>query len=219
MTTETKVLIGIGAVTVAILSAGIFFLNKPVPVDLSSVPQVDQKVLIRPDSHQTGPKNAKVTFVEFGDYQCPACGVVYPTVKQLEEEYKGKVNFVFRNYPLPQHNNAMIAAEAAEAAGEQGKYWQMHDKLFSTQGDWSNNSNPLDLFDNYAKDLKLNVDQFTKAVQTNKFNKKISADKQDGVTVNIQYTPSFFINGHLIGGAATYDTLRNAIESQLNSKK
>ena len=117
MTTETKILAAIGLVTVGIMAAGIFFLSKPVSTDLSEARQVNQSILVKPDSSQTGPKDARVTFVEFGDLQCPACAQALPTIQKLKEEYRGKVNFVFRHYPLPQHKNAVISAMAAEAAG------------------------------------------------------------------------------------------------------
>jgi protein-disulfide isomerase len=99
---------------------------------------VDSALLVKGDSHMTGQTNAKVTFVEFGDYQCPACALVAPMIKNVLSEYKDNkdVNFVYRHYPLPQHTNAVPAAMAAEAAGEQGKYWEMHDRLYENQKDW-----------------------------------------------------------------------------------
>lgn len=215
MNQETKVLIGITLVTVAIVLAGILFLNKSNPVDFSNAKKADQKILVRPDNHRKGPKDAKVTVVEFGDFQCPACGAAQPTVRQLEREYKDTVAFIFRHYPLPQHQNAFIAAQAAEAAGEQGKFWEMHDKLYDTQNAWSNSKGALDIFAGYAKDLKLNVDQFRKAVTTNKFKNKIMADEQDGGTIGINSTPTFYINGYEFPGAIPYDQFKSAIDTLL----
>src|SRR5271154_7108858 len=141
---EAKGLIITGLVTLLILGGGIFLLSKG-----SSAPQkptpVNPAILVHSDSHQTNP-GAKVTVVEFGDYQCPACEAAYPITKEVLANYGNKINFVFRNFPLPQHANAEVAAEAAEAANAQGKFWEMHDKLYDTQNDWADLSNPLDKF-------------------------------------------------------------------------
>src|SRR5436190_204493 len=127
MTNENKILIGIGVVTLLLVGVAVFSLggNKSTNGDdtISQTPK-DMKTLIRSDSHTSGPKNAKVTVVEFGDFQCPACGTAYPVVTQIEKAYEGKVLFVFRNYPLPVHANSKVAAEAAEAAGAQGKFFE-----------------------------------------------------------------------------------------------
>src|SRR3989344_7162591 len=154
MTQEIKILLGIGIATLLIMAGGIFFLSK----DQASVPEVkpvDMNLLIRENSHQTSSESAKVTLVEFGDYQCPACSIAHFAVKKIINDYPGRVNFVSRQYPLPQHSNAMIAAEVAEAAGDQGKFWKMHDKLYENQDKWSGSSNALDIFIGYAKDLGL----------------------------------------------------------------
>ena len=108
-----------------------------------------------------GPKNAPVTIVEFSDFQCPFCGRVVPTLKQLEEQYKGKVRVAFKNQPLPFHPNARPAAEAALAANEQGKFWEMHDKLFANQ-------QALDraALEKYAQELGLDMDKFKAALDS-----------------------------------------------------
>ena len=216
MTTETKVLAGIGVITVGILTAGIFFLSKPVPTDLSGARQVNSEILVKIDSSQTGPTDAKVTLVEFGDFQCPACAQTQPVVNKLKEEYKGKVNFVFRHYPLPQHKNAVIAAQAAESAGEQKKFWEMHDALYENLSEWAEVDKPLNIFIKYARELSLNTDQFKKAIETEKFKSKVLKDEQDGGAAQIRYTPTFFINGRIIEGSSTYETLRGGIETELN---
>lgn len=103
----------------------------------SSKPKADLKLLIRPNSNKISTPSAKVTLVEFSDLQCPACAQAHPVVKQILEENKGNINFVYRHFPLSQHKNARIAAEAAEAAGEQGKFFEMVSKLFENQNKWS----------------------------------------------------------------------------------
>lgn len=216
MTTETKILAAIGLVTVGIMAAGIFFLSKPVSTDLSEARQVNQSILVKPDSSQTGPKDARVTFVEFGDLQCPACAQALPTIQKLKEEYRGKVNFVFRHYPLPQHKNAVISAMAAEAAGEQNKFWEMHDKLYENQAEWAETANALEIFVKYAKELSLDTNKFKKAVEDGKFKDKILRDEGDGAAAQIRYTPTFFINGKIVEGSSSFDVLKSGIDAELN---
>lgn len=126
MSGETKTLLGIGLATIIILAVGVFLVNKTSPIP-NSDETVDAKLLIRSNSNKISAPNAKVTLVEFGDFQCPACASAHPIVKQILNDHKGKITFVFRNFPLTQHKNARIAAEAAEASGEQNNYWKMYD--------------------------------------------------------------------------------------------
>jgi len=180
----------------------------------------DNQALVRASSHMTGKAGAKVTVVEFGDYQCPACGEAEPVVEQVIAAYKNNpdFNFVFRNFPLPQHGNAMISAEAAEAAAEQGKFWEMHNKLYQTQNDWADNASPLSLFAGYAQQLGLDVNKFQQEVQQNKFSGTISADQTDGLALNVNSTPTFFINGQAHPGVLTFDQFKSLIDPLLNSK-
>lgn len=216
MTTETKILAGIGLITVGIMGAGIFFLSKPASTDLSDARQVNQSILVKADSSQTGPVDAKVTLVEFGDFQCPACAQTLPTVQKLKNEYKDKVNFVFRHYPLPQHKNAVIAAMASEAAGEQNKFWEMHDMLYENQTEWAETEKPLEHFLKYAKELSLDMNKFKKAVEDEKFKDKVLRDEGDGAAAQIRYTPTFFINGRIVEGSSSFEILKSGIDTELN---
>lgn len=156
----------------------------------------DPSLLVRANSHMTGSASAKVTMVEFGDYQCPACGAAYPILKQITDKYAGNpdFNFVFRNFPLPQHPNAPIAAEAAEAAGAQGKYFEMLDQLYANQNQWVDSSNPLTFFLSYAGKIGLAADKFTADVAASKYASAISADQSDGNQLGVNATPTVFIN-------------------------
>ncbi len=158
---------------------------------------VDSKYLIRETSHTTGSRTAKVAMVEFGDYQCPACAAVSPYLKEVSDHYVGNPDFtfVFRNFPLPQHANALISAEAAEAAGAQGKYFEMHHLLYEKQNEWAEVANPLPIFEGYAKTIGLNVGKFSSEVNTKAYASMIEADAKDGNAVNINHTPTVFING------------------------
>lgn len=182
--------IGIGLGTIILLVGGVFLFSK----SGSTVKKVSNDLLIGKDSYQTDPK-AQVTLVEFGDYECPACATYNPLVKQLLADLPGQVNFVFRNFPLSQHANANISSYAAESAGLQGKFWEMHDKLYDSQNDWAQSSDAKSIFLGYAKDLGLNVAKFTEDLDSQKIKDKVSKDEADGNLLNINATPTFYVNG------------------------
>jgi protein-disulfide isomerase len=201
------------AVTLIILLGGVFALSGK-GGDTSSATKVDPKVLIGKTSFQTNPK-AKVTIVEFGDFQCPACGYTHTTTKQILKEYGTKINYVFRHFPLPQHEKALISAETAEAAGAQGKFFEMSDLLYENQSEWASSKNPMDEFIKYAKKLKLDTNKFQSSVENNKFSDKINADLSDGAKLNINSTPTFFINGEKMEEAATFANFKTRIDTLL----
>jgi protein-disulfide isomerase len=163
----------------------------------------------------TGPAGAPVQIVLFSDFQCPFCSKVEPTVKQILDTYKGKVRLTWRNYPLPFHNNAMPAAEAAMAAGEQGKFWEMHDKLFANQQALDRAS-----FEKYAGELGLDMNRFKAALDGGKMKEKIQADVTyaNGLPGGGMGTPTFFINGHKLAGAYPFDSFKSIIDAELKKK-
>ncbi len=210
MTNEAKILFWLGAGTVILLTAAVFFLNSNPPKTTQN-PQVESNLLIKDNSNKIATDSAKTTIVEFGDYQCPACKMAHPIINQVLKDYQGRVNFVFRHFPLPQHQNAFQAAEAAEAAGEQGKYFEMHNKLYENQDEWDENNNPLEIFLKYAQDLNLSVGQFKDSVTSNEFQQKISSDKNDGNALGLNSTPTFFINGTKMS-IFSYEEFKKRIE-------
>lgn len=168
-------------------------------------------VKITNTDHVLGSSNAKVTMVEYSDFQCPFCGRFFTTVKQAMTEYKDKIRFVYRNFPLDSiHPNARPAAEAAECAGEQGKYWEYHDKLFANQEKLADS-----LYPQLASELKLNVNKFNDCLKSDKYISKIDADYQQGITDGVQGTPHTLINGVAISGAVPYEQLKAAIDAAL----
>ncbi len=219
MSQEAKILSVVGVITLVIIVGAAIFLNggqQQQNQQTTTISKADQKLLVKSDSHQTQKPNAKVVLVEFGDYECPACGSAYPIVNEILSTYKNKIDFVFRNFPLTTvHQNAMIAAEAAEAAGAQGKYWEMHNKLYENQQEWGESTNPMDFFTNYAKELHLNVDQLVNDVQNKKYEKQIMADENDGNALGINATPTFFLNNQELVGVPTYNDLKNKIDALL----
>jgi protein-disulfide isomerase len=213
MTKEVKILLGVGVV---ILAGGIaLFASQPKPLDPSQ--PIDSTALVREGSRMTGAKDAKVTVVEFGDFQCPACATAAPIVKQVLAVYQSnpQFNFVFRNFPLPQHDNAEIAAEAAEAAGEQGKYWEMYDLLYQRQAQWQGESDPLNTFAGYATELGLNADSFRQSVADRKYSAVIDADSDDGDKAGVSGTPTFFLNGEKLDGIPSFEEFKQKIDEAL----
>lgn len=149
--------------------------------------------------HVFGDKNAKVTLVEYGDFQCPGCGAAYPFVKTLSEKYKGQLAFVFRNFPLTNlHPNARAAAAAAETAGLMGKYWEMHNILYENQDEWSSASadSRTNIYARYADQIGLDKKAFlAKLDNTSVVSKKINFDMALGRKLNINGTPTFYLDG------------------------
>jgi len=165
-------------------------------------------------SPSKGPKNAPLTVVIFSDFQCPFCSRVEPTLTQMEKEYNGKVRFVWKNYPLPFHNNAMPAAQAAMAANAQGKFWPMHDKLFANQ---QNLDRPN--LEKYAQEVGLDLAKFKADLDSNKYKDVVEAETKEGSAVGVNGTPAVFINGRKIGGAYPYDTFKKIADQELKKKK
>ncbi len=162
------------------------------------------------DGWVKGAKDAKVTIVEFSDFQCPFCGRVEPTLKQIEQTYGKDVRLVWRHEPLPFHPNAMPAAEAAEAAGAQGKFWQMHDLLFQGQRDLS----PAN-YEKWAEQLGLNMGKFKADVAANRFKDKIDADNKYAQSVGASGTPNFFIDGRQLVGAQPFEQFKSIIDEEI----
>ncbi|KAA0255742.1 hypothetical protein FBQ97_06640 [Acidobacteria bacterium ACD] len=152
--------------------------------------------------HSTGPVDAKVTVIEYADYQCPACASAQPVVKQLIGEYSDRVRFVFRDFPLEQiHPNALAAAEAAEAAETQGKYWEMHDKLFETQEEWKDLADPIPTFTGYATALGIDGSKFRAELTNHTYRPVVKASAAGALALGVNSTPTFFINGKRLRGA------------------
>lgn len=147
--------------------------------------------------HVRGKATAPVTLVEFGDFECPSCGYYYPMVEEVLRRYPDKVKLEFHHYPLIQmHAHALAAAMAAEAAADQGKYWEMHDLLYKNQAQWARNPNPESQFLAYAADLGLDANKFMRSLKSPDVEKRILEDIQRGSAAKVDGTPTFFVNGH-----------------------
>jgi protein-disulfide isomerase len=157
-----------------------------------------------------GAKNAKVTIVEFSDFQCPFCGKVEPALKQALDEYPNDVRIVWRNFPLPFHDHAMEAAEAAMAADAQGKFWPMHDKLFANQQALDRAS-----LDRYASEIGLDMAKFKGAMDSHTYKDGIMREITYGGTLGVTGTPGFFIDGDFKNGAAPYPAIKQVIDAEI----
>ncbi len=161
-----------------------------------------------------------VTLEEFGDYQCPPCGQLHPTLKKLKQEYGDRLNFIFRNLPLTKiHQNALLAAEAAEAARVQNRFWEMHDLLYENQSLWKDDVNPRSIFIQFAKDLDLNTWQFTRDMDGKQIQMRIEADEDAAAKQGIDGTPTILINGRqLRAEMTTPEGVRKGIEVMLSPR-
>lgn len=170
--------------------AGIFWFTK----NKADAPTANRTV--EASNHVQGKGTKNVTLIEYGDFECPACGQYYPIIKQVKEKYKDDITFQFRHFPLVQiHRNAMAAHRAAEAAGKQGKFFEMHDLLYEGQTIWKNSGNPAANFEGYATQLGLNLEQFKTDVASQEVNDIINADIRAGQAIGATSTPTFVLNG------------------------
>jgi protein-disulfide isomerase len=161
-----------------------------------------------------GPANAKVTIVIFSDFECPFCSKVEGTLRSLEEQYRGKVRFAFRNHPLPFHSHARLAAKAALAAGEQGRFWEYHDTLFAHQDALTRPA-----LERYAADLGLDLPRFRAALDEAVLDAALDADADDATRLHVQGTPTFFVNGRRIIGAQPLSVFRETVDKALADSK
>ncbi len=151
-------------------------------------------------NHTLGQGAKGVTLVEYGDYQCPACGTFHPVVKQIIEKYNADITFQFRNYPLEAiHSNARASARAAEAAHLQGKFWEMHDALYESQNSWSSVTDPFTAFKGFAQQIGItDLAKFEKDYRSSAVNDIINADLKEGQKESITSTPTFILDGEIL---------------------
>ncbi len=172
-----------------------------------------------PTQHVQGKGSGAVTLIEYGDYQCPFCGQYYPIVKQVQTEYNDKIFFQFRNFPLVSiHQNAFAGARAAEAAGLQNKFWEMHDALYESQSQWSSATDPTPFFKQYAQSLGLNVTQFQTDYASSKVNDLINADIAVANGLKITGTPAFFLDDKQVQIGGSVQDFEKVINAELAKK-
>ena len=166
------------------------------------------RIPVTPQDHSTGPQDAEIVLVEYGDYQCPYCGAAYPVVKDLLAEHEGRIRFVFRNFPLADmHPEAVDAAFLAEFAGEHGRYWEAHDLLFENQERLGRA-----LYEEICATLGLSLQELRAAAESEQYLPRIQADEEGGIRSGVNGTPTFFLNGtRLDGGTAALPAAVSAL--------
>lgn len=219
--TKTRWII-FAVICVLALGALIVFAKK----DKINVDSIDPAQIITGTNgdHVFGNKDSKVVLFEYGDFQCPGCGGAYPQLKTITEKYKGQIAFVFRNMPLTTiHPNALAGATAAEAASLQGKYWEMHDKLYEMQDDWSGASTSArtDIFVGYARDLGLDADKFKSDMVSKTVSDKIARDRAIADKLNVDSTPTVYVGSEKMDSATITDLVQqkgDLLIKKLNDK-
>ncbi len=170
-----------------------------------------QTFTVTKQDHVKGPANAKVTLIEYSDFQCPFCGRFLPTVQQIIKEYGNKVRFVYRHFPLNSiHPMAQKAAEASECASEQGKFWEFHDLAFANQASLS-----LENLKVWATQLGLNAGKFNTCLDSGKYATRVQADLTEGEQKGVSGTPATFVNGQLVSGALPFEAMKQIIDQEL----
>ena len=171
------------------------------------------------EEHVRGPANAAVTLEEYADFQCPPCGGLEAPLQQIERDYPSSLRVVFRNFPFTIHEHAHEAAYAAEAAGLQGHFWEMHDLLYREQAVWAKTKDVQPLFDSYAGMIGLNLEQFKKDVGGEQVKAKVESDRKRGETLGVRNTPTIFINNQSVPPTSLNPTaLRAAIDAAVKEK-
>jgi len=226
MRKEIKILALIGVLVVVAAVIGANYYRESAQSERRPTAAADNR-LVRPDSWSLGPADAPVTLVEFLDPECESCGAFSPVVKKILKDYGGKVRLVVRYMPF--HPNSRLAAAYTEAAGEQGKYWEMQEVLFRRQPEWGEihghgaqaaatarrEPAPV-LFERYAAELGLDVERVRAAIAENRYASKVERDMKDGQSLGVSKTPTFFVNGRMLMRFSQQD-LKSLIDEELKN--
>jgi protein-disulfide isomerase len=182
------------------------------PVALRGVPGAEP-------AHTLGPANAPVHIEEFGDFQCPPCGLFHPILEQMHHEFGDKLRITFREFPLyPNHPHSVVAASSAEAAGLQGKFWEMHDLLYEHQNDWKDQFDVRPIYEGYAKQIGLDVERWKRDMGSEQVAQRITLDGSRGHSLGVKGTPTVFLNGREVPfESLPAEKLRVVIQSELTA--
>lgn len=195
---------GIFIIIVVAVFGGMIYLSSKQRLDISDISNEQALSVLTAESrngeiadHTLGANDPKVIIIEYGDYQCSGCATVAPQIKAAAEKHKDHIQLIFRNYPIPGHTNARAAAAVVEAAGFQGKFWEMHTLVYERQSEWSNSeaNNRSDIFLGYAEELGLNKEKFLGDIAEKRITQKINFDVALGKKQSVSATPTIFING------------------------
>ena len=207
----------IAAVAAATLcSAALLYRSKRARIEGNATARPGQN--IKPE-HVRGEAGAPVTLEEFADFQCPSCAMAtLKSIGPMEKNFGERLRVVFWHFPLPNHKHGREAALAAEAAGRQGKFWEMHDLLFEKQGDWSNVPDIHPVFEQFAKQIDLNLDKFKKDLESSDVAAVVDRNHQQGESRGVKNTPTIFINGRELPPPFNPERLQEAIDAAIAAK-
>lgn len=218
MRVQTKAAVGV--VVLAVLVVGTLILVNRTgdgPSAGERVEDAETSLLVREDSRILGERAATgdVTLVEFLDFECEACGAVYPAIEELRAQYEGRVTFVARYFPLPGHRNAVPAARAVESAARQGEFEAMYQKMYETQAGWGESQEPKDeLFRTFAEEIGLDMERYDADVASSEVADRVQRDVDDGVELGVQGTPTFYLDGELLQ-PRSYEDFTSALDEAL----
>lgn len=199
-----------------VIFGGILFFSKKD----ASAPTGSDGQPIQATNHVKGSGTTGVVLVEYGDFQCPACGTYFTAVEEVVKKYGDKITFQYRNFPLRQiHPNAMLAHRAAESASNQGKFWEMYSSLYSGQDTWSSLQDPTSVFRSYAEALKLDMTKFDNDLKSQAVNDTINADIAEGQKLNISGTPTFVLDGKVIESPRSAEDFNKLIDEAIAAKQ
>jgi protein-disulfide isomerase len=206
---------------VAMLTVGtgtmLYRAKRAIPVTISKEKEVGEES--QEKVHARGPDNAAVTLEEYGDFQCPPCGGLEVPLQQIERDYASSLRVIFRNFPFTIHEHAHQAAYAAEAAGLQGRFWEMHDLLYREQAVWAKTKDVQPLFDSYAGMIGLNLERFKKDASGEQVKAKVESDRKRGEELGVKNTPTIFINNQSVPPTSLNPVaLRAAIDAAVKEK-
>ncbi len=206
-----KLILGL-VVGVGLLVAGLWY--------LSGMEAADPAVLqVAATDRKQGPESPKLVLIEYADFECPACAAYQPVLKEVKETYKDDLQFVYRHFPLPMHRNAIAAALASEAAGAQGKFWEMHDLLYAKQKEWGGKpAEDRGLFEKYATELGLDLERFKGDMASDATRAAVESGRESGSEANVRGTPTFFLNGEQLDNPANAQAFKDLIRAKLEEK-
>ncbi len=215
MNKNKDILIGVGLLAVIVVGVVLLVVFNRAPAAPGGAGTLT--TTIAADDHIKGQPNGQLVLVEYSDFQCPACASYYPVIKRLVTDFGDRLTFVYRHFPLSQHLQARLAARAAEAAGRQNKFWEMHDLLFTGQNNWADAGGAEDIMLGYAEELGLDMEQFRRDLNDDVLTERVRRDTRSGEAAGINSTPTFFLNGRQITNPRGYDEFRTIIERELSA--
>jgi protein-disulfide isomerase len=209
----------VAAVALLTLGSGTMLYHAKRPRVLTISKETASKTSDTESIHVRGNPDAPVTLEEFGDFQCPPCGALAGPIKQLEHDYQPRLRVIFHHFPLINHQHAREAAWASEAAGLQGRFWEMHDLLYREQPVWSKAADAPMLFNAYAGILGLDIERFKKDIESDKVKARVARDQQQATSLGVQNTPTIFLNNRALAPTALAPAdLRAAVDAATKAK-